>query len=65
MAINMTNQVLQALQTAMEGLTQKAIAEKAGVTEATVSEIITGKRSPRLDTIEKLLKAADELKKAP
>ena len=65
MAINMTNQILQTLQTAMEGLTQKAIAEKAGVTEATVSEIITGKRSPRLDTVEKLIRAADELKKAP
>ena len=61
--MNLSEKVLQTLRDAMEGLTQKAIAERAGVREATVSEIITGKRSPRLDTVEKLIQACEELKK--
>ena len=39
------------------GLSQKALAERAGVTQASISRIEDGKISPRCDTLERLLEA--------
>lgn len=41
------------------GLTQIALAKKAGVQQGQLSEIEIGKRIPRLDTIKKLARALD------
>ena len=41
------------------GYTQRELAERAGVPQATVGRIEAGSVSPRVDTLEKLLRAAD------
>lgn len=48
------------------GLTQRQLAERAGVPQATVGRIETGAVSPRVDTLDRLLRAANqELRVAP
>jgi len=39
------------------GLSQRVLAERAGVTQAAISRIEDGKTSPRFDTLERLLEA--------
>lgn len=42
------------------GLTQRALAESAGVPQSTVARIELGSLSPRTDTLERLLRAAGQ-----
>jgi transcriptional regulator with XRE-family HTH domain len=42
------------------GLTQRQLAERAGVPQATVGRIEAGLITPRVDTLEKLLRAAGQ-----
>ena len=42
----------------LAGLTQRQLAVRAGVPQATVGRIETGQITPRVDTLEKLLRAA-------
>lgn len=42
------------------GLTQRQLAERAGVYQATVGRIEAGLLTPRVDTLEKLLRAAGQ-----
>jgi transcriptional regulator with XRE-family HTH domain len=39
------------------GLSQRVLAERAGVTQAAISRIEDGKTSPRFDTLDRLLQA--------
>ncbi len=39
------------------GLTQRALAERTGLTQATIARIETGLEIPRFDTVERLLRA--------
>ena len=63
MSLSMSDLVIKSLQTAMEGLTQKAVAEQAGIRPATISDLMNRKKSPRLKTVEKIITACKELKK--
>lgn len=40
-------------------LNQKQLAEKASITEASLSKYLSGKRTPRIDVVVKLAKALD------
>lgn len=42
-----------------KGLNQKQLAEKANITEASISKYLSGERSPRTDVIVKIAKALD------
>jgi len=42
------------------GLTQRELAARAGMPQATVGRIETGQITPRVDTLEKLLRAAGQ-----
>jgi transcriptional regulator with XRE-family HTH domain len=44
----------------LAGLTQRQLAERAGVPQATVGRIESGQITPRVDTLENLLGAADQ-----
>ncbi len=44
----------------LAGLTQRQLAERAGVPQATVGRIEAGQITPRVDTLEKLLRAAGQ-----
>lgn len=39
------------------GLTQRALADRTGLTQATIARIETGREVPRFDTVERLLRA--------
>jgi predicted transcriptional regulator len=40
------------------GLSQRGLAERAGIPQSTVGRIETGRLTPRFDTVERLLRAA-------
>lgn len=42
------------------GLTQRALAERTGLTQATIARIETGREIPRFDTVERLLRACGQ-----
>ena len=44
----------------LAGLTQRQLAERAGVPQATVGRIEAGQITPRVDTLEKLLRATGQ-----
>lgn len=59
----MTDQIIQSLHAAMEGLTYRQIAKQAGIRPATISDLVNRKKSPRLETVEKIFEACNELKR--
>lgn len=62
MSNSMTDIVIQTLHAAMEGLTYRQIAKQAGIRPATISDLVNRKKSPRLETVEKIITACEELK---
>ena len=54
--------IIDIIKQAVAGHLQKEVAEKAGIRPATLSDILNGKKIPRIDTVEKILAACESLK---